>query len=152
MEQYGENIYTRIGHDRSHDGKYEAELEVEVPGYLDPIKTSLENSGYILVDFDQWGLTYFSGDDPDLSVNVDELDDYGDKSQIILRKGRLSQDDIDEAKDYLQQIYRKITGEVDAPLMEVYYLQRIYYEILGEIDVEPVEAFEYSSQALLPTY
>jgi len=128
MEQYGENIYTRIGHDRSHDDKYEAELEVEVPGYLDPIKTSLENSGYILVDFDQWGLTYFSGDDPDLSVNVDELDDYGDKSRIILRKGKLLEHDIDKARNYLQ---------------------RIYYEILGEIDVEPVEAFEYSSQALM---
>ena len=131
MEQYGENIYSRIGHDRSHYGKYEAELEVEIPGYLDPIKTSLENSGYILVDFDQCGLTYFSRDDPDLSVNVDELDDYGDKSQIILRKGKLLEHDIDKARNYLQQIY---------------------YEILGEINFEPIEAFEYSSQALLPTY
>ena len=120
MEQYGENVYTRIGHDRSHYGKYEVELEAEVPGYLDPIKAALDSSGYILVDFDQWGLTYFSGDDPGLSVNVDELDDYGDKSRMILRKGELSQDDIDEAKDYLRQIYREITDEVDAPLMEVY--------------------------------
>ncbi len=120
MEQYGENSYTRICHDHSHYGKYEAELEAEIPGYLDPIKAALDSSGYILVDFDQWGLTYFSGDDPDLSVSVDELNDYGDKSRIILRKGRLSQDDIDEAKDYLQQIYHEITNEVDAPLMEVY--------------------------------
>ena len=123
MEQYGENIYTKIGHDRSRYGKYEAELEAEVPGYLDPIKTSLEDSGYILVDFDQWGLTYFSGDDPDLSINVDELDDYGDKSRIILRKGKLLEHDIDEARRYLQ---------------------RIYDEILCGIDVEPVEAFEYA--------
>lgn len=131
MEQYGENIYTRIGHDRSHYAKYETELEAEVPGYLDPIKTSLENSGYILVDFDQWGLTYFSGDDPDLSINIDELDDYGDKSRIILRKGKLLEHDIDESRRYLQ---------------------RIYYEILGEIDVEPVEVFEDSPLALLLTY
>ncbi len=131
MEQYGENIYTKIGQDRSRYGKYEVELEAEVPGYLDPIKSALNSSGYILVDFDQWGLTYFSGDDPDLSVNVDELDDYGDKSRIILHKGKLSEHDIDKARNYLQ---------------------RIYYEILGKIDVESVEAFEYSSRALLPTY
>ena len=66
-----------------------------------------------------------------MSVNVDELDDYGNKSQIILCKGKLLEHDIDKARNYLQ---------------------RIYYEILGEIDVELVEAVEYSSQAILPTY
>jgi len=120
MEEYGENIYVRIGQDRSHYGRYEVELEAEVPGYLDPIKASLESSGYILVDYDQWGLRYFSGDDPALSIDVDELDDYGDRSRIILCKGQLSEDDIDEAKDYLRQIYRKVTNEVNTPLMEVY--------------------------------
>jgi hypothetical protein len=118
MEQYGENIYTRIGHDRSHYGKYMAELEAEVPGYLDPIKTSLEDSGYISVDFDQWGLTYFSCDDPDLSVNVDELDNYGDKSRLILRKGKLSKDEIDITKGYLRKIYRQITSRIDAQPVE----------------------------------
>ena len=131
MEQYGENIYTRIGHDRSHYGKYEAELEVEIPGYLDPIKSSLENSGYILEDFDQWGLTYFSCDDPDLTVSVDELDDYGDKSRIILRKGRLLEHDIGKARNYLQGIY---------------------YEILSKSDAEQIEDFEYHSQVLLSRY
>jgi len=119
MEQYGDNVYTRLRHDRSHYGKYEVEIEAEVQDYLDPIKTYLGDSGYILVDFDQWGLTYFSRDDPELSINIDELDDYGNKSRITLRKARLSQDDIEETIDYLQQIYRKITGEVDASLMEV---------------------------------
>jgi len=119
MEQYGENIYTRIGHDRSHYGKYEVELEAEVPGYLDPIKASLEDSGYIVVDFDQWGLTYSSGDDPDLSVNVDELDDYGNRSRIILRKGKLSEEDIGDARQYLQNIYNEITDRFRIMALEL---------------------------------
>jgi hypothetical protein len=131
MKQYGENIYTRIGHDRSHYGKYEVELEAGIPGYIDPIKAALDSSGYILADFDQWGITYFSSDDSDLSVNVDELDDYGAKFRIILRKGTLLEYDINEAKRYLQ---------------------RIYYEILSKIYDEPVETLEDSPPVLLPTY
>ena len=112
MEQYGENIYIGIGHDHSHYGRYEVELEAEVPGYLDPIKAALESSGHILVDFDQWGLTYLSGNGPDLSVKVDELDDYGNKSRLVLRKGDLSEYDIDDTKKTLQQIYCEIIDEI----------------------------------------
>lgn len=116
MEQYGENIYIRTGQDPSCYGKYEVELEAEIPGYLEQVRAALESSGYILVDFDQWGLTYFSGDDLDLSIDADELDDYGYKSRIILRKGKLSEDNIDNAREYLRQIYYRITDEIGMPV------------------------------------
>lgn len=114
MEQYSENIYIRTGQDPSRYGKYEVELEAEIPGYVDPIRAALESSGYVLVDFDQWGLSYFSGDDLDLSIDVDELDDYRQKFRIILRRGKLSEDDIDDAREYLRQIYREITDKSNA--------------------------------------
>jgi hypothetical protein len=114
MEEYGENVYVRAGQDRSHYGKYEVELEAGVLGYIDAIKVSLESYGGLLVDFDQWGLRYFSSDDPDLTIEANELDDYGDKSILILRKEKLSKDEIDIAKDYLRQIYHEITDGINA--------------------------------------
>ena len=53
----GEKTYIRTGQDPSHYGKYEVELEVEIPGYIESIKGALESAGYVLGDFDQWGLT-----------------------------------------------------------------------------------------------
>ena len=119
MEEYGENVYVRAGQDRSHYGKYEVELEAEIPGYLDAIKVSLESYGGLLVDFDQWGLRYFSGDDPDLTIEADELDDFGDKSRLILRKEKLSKDEINIAKDYLRHIYHEIASGIDAQPVEL---------------------------------
>jgi hypothetical protein len=114
--EYGENVHIRMGRDPSRYGKYEVELEGEVAGYLDRVRAALESSGYILVDLDQWGLSYSSGDDPDLSVDADELDDYGYKFRIILRKGKLSEDDIDNAREHLRQIYREITDKSNAQM------------------------------------
>lgn len=117
--EYGENVYIRTGQDPSRYGKYEVELEAEIRGYIDSIRADLESSGYYWVDCDQWGFTYFSGDDPDLSIDADELDDYGDKSRLILRKGKLSEYDIDSAIEYLRQIYRKLTDEIGAQAVEL---------------------------------
>jgi len=66
---------------------------------------------YVPVDFDQWGLTYISRKDPDLSVDVDELDDYGENTRVVLRKGRLSERDIDEARCCLELLYRWLTDK-----------------------------------------
>lgn len=114
--EYGENVYIRTGRDSSRYGKYEVELEAEIPGYIDPIRAALESSGYYWADFDQWGFTYFSEDDPDLSIDADELDDYGDRSRLILRKGKLSEYDIDDARGYLLEIYYRIIDEIGMPV------------------------------------
>jgi len=112
MERHGVGTGVRTGKDPSHYGKYQVELEAEIPGNIEPIKEFLESSGYVLVDFDQWGLTYRSSEDPDLSADVDELDDYADNIRLVLRKGSLSKHDIGGARGYLDQIYRRIVYEV----------------------------------------
>jgi len=110
MEQY-DGVQIRKISDPVHPGKYQVELEAEFPGTYDPIKATLESAGYSLVDFDQWGLTFSSKNDPDLRVDVDELDDYGDASRLVLRKGRVSEKDLDTAAEYLGQIYRQLGQE-----------------------------------------
>jgi hypothetical protein len=107
MEQH-DGVQIRRISDPVHPGKYQVELEAEFPGTYDPIKTTLESAGYALVDFDQWGLTFSSKKDLDLRVDVDELDDYGDTSRLILCKGRLSESDIDRAKSCLLRTYREV--------------------------------------------
>ncbi len=92
------------------------ELEAEIPGNIELPKVALESLGYGLADFDQWGLTYLSLEDPDLSADVDELNDYGDNTRLTLRKGRLSKYDIDEARESLEQIYCRIVDEIGMPI------------------------------------
>ena len=117
MDEYGENLYIRADQDPSYYRRYEVELGVQLPGYLDHIWEALESSGYILTDFDQWGLRYLSGDDPDLQIDIDELDDYGGMCRLVLRKGKLSEGDIDDAKVYLQHIYSQIAEQIDTPVL-----------------------------------
>lgn len=105
------NPCIRIGLDPSHYGAYEVELAAEIPGNIDPIRTALESSGYTLVDCDQWGLTYFDDHEPYLRIDVDELDDLGHTSRVIIRKGRLTARDIHLAADQLKQVYRHVAVE-----------------------------------------
>ncbi len=116
MERYGDGVRIRTSQDPSHHGKYQVELEAEIPGNIEPHKAVLESLGYGLADFDQWGLTYLSQEDPDLSAGVDELNDYGDNTRLTLRKGRLSKYDIDEAREALEQIYCRIVDEIGMPI------------------------------------
>ena len=116
MERYGDGVHIRTSQDPSHHGKYQVELEAEIPGNIELPKGALESLGYGLADFDQWGLTYLSQKDPDLSADVDELDDYGDNTRLTLRKGRLSKYDIDEARESLEQIYCRIVDEIGIPI------------------------------------
>ncbi len=116
MERYGDGVHIRTSQDPSHHGKYQVELEAEIPGNIELPKAALESLGYGLADFDQWGLTYLSLEDPDLSADVDELNDYGDNTRLTLRKGRLSKYDIDEARESLEQIYFRIVDEIGMPI------------------------------------
>ena len=116
MERYGDGVHIRTSQDSSHHGKYQVELEAEIPGNIELPKVALESLGYGLADFDQWGLTYLSLEDPDLSADVDELNDYWDNTRLTLRKGRLSKYDIDEAKESLEQIYCRIVDEIGMPI------------------------------------
>ena len=118
MERYGDGVHIRTSQDPSHHDKYQVELEAEIPGNIELPKAALESLGYGLADFDQWGLTYLSSRDPDLIADVDELDDYGDNTRLILRKGRLSKHDIDDAREYLVLVYREITNDISIPIME----------------------------------
>ncbi|MFB0554217.1 MAG: hypothetical protein ACETWQ_12995 [Phycisphaerae bacterium] len=111
MEHYGDGICIRTGPDPSRYGKYQVELEAEIASSIEPIKEALESLQYVPVDFDQWGLTYISRKDPDLSVDVDELDDYGENTRVVLRKGRLSESNIDEARCYLELLYRRLINK-----------------------------------------
>ena len=61
-------------------------------------------------------LTYLSQEDPDLSADVDELNDYGVNTRLTLRKGRLSKYDIDEVRESLEQIYCRIVDEIGMPI------------------------------------
>ncbi len=116
MERYGDGIHIRTSQDPSHHDKYQVELEAEIPGNIEPHKAVLESLGYGLADFDQWGLTYLSLEDPDLSADVDELNDYGDNTRLTLRKGRLSKYDVDEARETLEQMYCRIVDEIGMPI------------------------------------
>ena len=116
MERYGDDVHIRTSQDPSHHGKYQVELEAKIPGNIELPKTALESLGYGLADFDQWGLTYLAQEDPDLTADVDELDDYGDNTRLILRKGRLSKYDIDDARECLEQIYCRIVDEIGMPI------------------------------------
>ena len=116
MKPYGEAVNIRTSQDSSHYGSYQIELEVEIPGSMQPTKEALESYGFLLIDFDQWGVTYISSKDPDLMGDVDELDDYGDSTRLILRKGRVSKYDIDDARERLEQIYYRIVDEIGVPI------------------------------------
>jgi hypothetical protein len=116
MERYGDGVHIRASQDPSHHDKYQVELEAEIPGNIELPKVALESLGYGLADFDPWGLTYLSLEDPDLSADVDELNDYGDNTRLTLRKGRLSKYDIDEARESLEQIYCRIVDEIGMPI------------------------------------
>jgi hypothetical protein len=116
MERYGDGVHIRTSQDPSHHGKYQVELEAEIPGNIELPKAALESLGYGLADFDQWGLTYLSSVDPDLMADVDELDDYGDNIRLILRKCRLSKYDIDDARECLEQIYCRMVDEIGMPI------------------------------------
>ena len=116
MECYGGDARIRTNQDPSHYGSYQIELEAEIPGHIQPTKEALESYGFLLVDFDQWGLTCLSSVDPDLIADVDELDDYGDSTRLILRKGRLSKYDINNAMENLEQIYCRIVDEIGIPI------------------------------------
>jgi len=111
MERYGNGVRTRNIPDPTHYGKYQVELEAEIAGPIEPVKATLKSAGYVMVDFDQWGMTYLSKQDPDLRVDVDELDDYGDNIRLFLRKSRLSGQDAHEAEEYLQRIYCELTDQ-----------------------------------------
>jgi hypothetical protein len=111
MEPCQDGADLRTSQDPSHYGKYQVELVTVIPGTVEPFKQALESSEYALIDFDQWGLTYVSRKDPDLSVDVSELDDYGENTRVVLRKGRLSECDIDEARCYLEMLYRRLTDK-----------------------------------------
>ena len=110
MRGYGDRVCTRTAQDPSHYGHYQVELETVVPGTVESVGHALESSECALFDFDQRGLVYISKKDPDLSVDLDELDDYGDNTRLVLRKGRLSGCDIDEARRYLELFYRQLTN------------------------------------------
>jgi hypothetical protein len=116
MERYGDGVHIRTSQDPSHHDKYQVELEAEIPGDMELPKAALESLGYGLADFDQWGLTYLSQEDPDLIADVDELNEYGDNTRLTLRKGRLSKYDVDEARKSLEQIYCSIIDEIGVPL------------------------------------
>ena len=111
MERYGSAVRTTNIPDPAHYGKYQVELEAEIVGPIEPVEAALESAGYVMVDFDPWGMTYLSKNDPDLRVDVDELDDYGDNIRLFLRKSRLSEQDAHEAEEYLQRIYCELTNE-----------------------------------------
>jgi len=117
MKQYGDAVNIRANQDPSHYGSYQIELKAEIPGSMQPTKEALESYGFLLVDFDQWGLTYLSSVDPDLIADVDELDDYGDSTRLILRKGRLLKYDINNAMENLEQIYCRIVDEIGMPIV-----------------------------------
>jgi hypothetical protein len=119
MERHRNGICIRTTQDPSHFGLYQIELEAEIPSDLQPDRKVLESYGFVPVDFDQWGLAYLSTNDPDLSAEVDEVDDYGDNSRLILRKGRLSEYDIDETKLYLEQLYRQLTSKTVKHLTDI---------------------------------
>ena len=116
MERYGDGVHIRTSQDPFHHDKYQVELEAEIPGDMELPKAALESLGYGLADFDQWGLTYLSQEDPDLIADVDELNEYGDNTRLTLRKGRLSKYDVDEARKSLEQIYCSIIDEIGVPL------------------------------------
>ena len=71
MECYGSGASIRTRQDPSHYGSYQIELEAEIPGHVQPTIEALESYGFLLVDFDQWGLTFLSSKDPDLIADVD---------------------------------------------------------------------------------
>lgn len=74
-ETIGEKRRKGAHQDPSHYGSYQIELEAKIPGRIQPTREALESYGFLLVDFDQWGLTYLSSKDPHLIADVDELDD-----------------------------------------------------------------------------
>ena len=118
MDQYDEIACIRTSQDSSHFGKYEMELGAEITGSIDLLKAALESSGYVLVDFDQWGYAYLSGDDPDLTAEVNDLNDYVGKCRLTFRRGRLLEDEIGDAREYVRQIYNVITNRMAVEVIE----------------------------------
>lgn len=100
MERYGEiwRIGTRL--DPSHYRKYEVLLEAEIRGCIDAICLEMKSLGYILADFDQGGLTYLKNNDRNLTVDVE---DFEDRSRLLLRKGNIVERDIESAIKYVER-------------------------------------------------
>lgn len=112
MERYGDSLSISTNPDPSHYGSYRVELKVEIPGRLESAEKALKSCGLLACDFDQWGMSFLSHKDADLTAGVDELGDYGDSSRLVLRIGKLSENDVGNARDYLQQIYCEIIDKI----------------------------------------
>lgn len=99
--------------DSSHYGYFEVELAAGLSAYMDTVKAGLESLGFKLVDFSEWGVTYFSKNDPSITADVDEFDSYSESSQLVLRKGKLLENQVEAAREYLQHIYNKVAIDAD---------------------------------------
>ena len=55
-------------------GRYEAQAQSEIYTNRGAIGETLEDTGYILADADQWGETYRSHQYPGLEIDVDDLE------------------------------------------------------------------------------
>jgi hypothetical protein len=113
MNRYEDNPSVSIRPDPSHYGSYRVELKAEIPGRLETAEKALRSCGFLACDFDQWGMSFLSRKEPDLTAEVDEVSDYGDSSQLALYKSKLSRNDIGGASEFLQQIYRQIIDKID---------------------------------------
>ena len=81
----------RISRDPAHLGQYQIEIETELATDVELIEAALRSARYGVVDFDPWGRTYLSVDDPYLEVDVDALSDYGDRSRLRMRRSKISE-------------------------------------------------------------
>jgi hypothetical protein len=104
----------RVTRDRAHLGHYQIEIEAEVGLDVDVIGKALESSRYGLADFDEWGRTYLSAGDPYLEIDVDALDDYGDRSRLRMRKSRIPEREVSRMKGHLLEAYCSVGRELAA--------------------------------------
>lgn len=104
----------RVTRDPAHLGHYQIEVETEVALDLDLIGEALESARYGLADFDEWGRTYLAADDPYIEIDVDALNDYGDKSRLRMRKSRIPEREVCRMKGYLLEAYCSVGRELAA--------------------------------------
>lgn len=108
MEQYGDDFDVRTGQDCIHHGNYHVELETQIGCGIERLKTILNSLGYALEDFGGCGLTYSSIKDPDLRIDVDELDPCRSTTRLILHSERQTLHGVAEAAQYLEAVYQQI--------------------------------------------
>ncbi len=108
MYAEGQDVEVGTYPDLWQKDRYRVELAAGLSCEPADLDKALERLGYEIVDADQWGRSYRHNQDPNKTIELDELEDPAALVRLILRYGDLDEADIGPAEDQLASLYDRI--------------------------------------------